>query len=98
MELTPEQTNAIAQLLRDYIKDLCELRAAKGMIRNLSALCQAPPEDWEKALEVLTRVASTRMPVEAFHRVAALLQQNADEVELTGLFADIHKDAPINST
>jgi hypothetical protein len=96
MKLTPEQAEAIGQLLRDYIKDLCELRATKGMLRSLSTLSKAPPEDWERALEILTREASTKLPVEAFHRVADLIQKNADEVDLTDLLANIPKDAPIN--
>jgi GTP-binding protein EngB required for normal cell division len=96
MKLTSDQAEAVGQLLRDYIKDLCELKAAKSMIRNLSVLCQAPPEDWEKVLEVLTHEASTMLPVEAFHRVADLFQKNADEADLSDLLAKIPKDAPIN--
>ena len=96
MKLTGPQAEAIAQVLRDYIKDLCELRAAKAMIRNLSLLCKAPPEDWEQALELLTHEAATKLPVEAFHRVADLFQKNAGEADLADLLARIPKDTLVN--
>lgn len=94
-KLEPEHSRAVAGLLREYGKILCELRAAKDLLAY-SSKNKVYPLDWEKILEEMKTKPGYFRPAQALEVIAQHLEQSADEIDLTEVLSKLSKGTAPN--
>jgi hypothetical protein len=88
--LNTDQSRAVAGLLREYGKLLCELNAAKALLAY-SANDKLYPKEWKQALEDIKQKPGYADPAKGLELIAAHLEKSASEVDLTELLSKIPK-------
>lgn len=94
-KLEPEHSRAVAGLIRGYGKVLCELTAAKALLRYLGQN-QKFLVEWEQALEEMKAKPGYRNPAQALEIIALQLERNADDIDLSELLKKLPEGSPIN--
>jgi hypothetical protein len=93
--LNADQGRAVAGLIREYGRLLCELSAAKVLLKFL-AQNQKVLVGWEQALEAMKEKPGYRNPAQALEVIAAHLEQAASEIDLNEVLKQIPPGSPTN--
>lgn len=93
--LDTNQRRGIAALLRGHARLHRELAAAKALL----SLCEQQklyPQGWKQSLEKMKETPAYGKIAQELDTIASLLEQSADEIDLTELLQKLPKQSPAN--